>query len=59
MKIKNNIYCCSDCGAKIKHQSNSFHAWVIEYTCGGKIWGAIGEENSEIDVKCPKIKGLK
>jgi len=50
---KNNISCCYNCGAKIKREGNSLHAWDIEYECGCKIWGAIDNDGIDIEVDCP------
>ena len=46
-----DVSCCYKCGAKIKKEGNSLHVWDIEYECGCKIWGAIGDKSNEIQIE--------
>ena len=43
---------CYVCGAKEKVSGNSLHCWDVEYDCGCKIWGPIGDEAIFLDVEC-------
>jgi hypothetical protein len=41
---------CSICGSSIKSQSDSLHAWVIEYLCGFKIFGSADSDDKSFGI---------
>ena len=49
MKSKDSLDNCLKCGAKIRNKSNSFLIWEIEYRCGCRIYGAIGDKAGKFD----------
>lgn len=55
LKIENTDICYI-CGSNIKHYSDSFHCWVIEYECGCKIWGPISNDDIYNHTKCSNLK---
>ncbi len=42
-----NLDKCPYCGAKVKHDGSSLHAWIITYECGTTIYGAIDDDNKD------------
>lgn len=50
---------CDICGAGVVDNGNSLHVWHVEYSCGSKVWGAIGSSEKVIDEPCYETHKVK
>ena len=44
---------CYICGSLEKRSGNSLHVWDIEYQCGCRLVGALGDPTDYVDIPCP------